>query len=156
SAEESAYYDFGTVGSTVGLTGSGGNYVNAYRYLPFGERLTATETVANPFQFVGAFGVMAHPDGLHLIRARFYMNGLGRLMSGDPLGYGGGQINLYAYAANDPISSLDATGDRARASGGGPAVKCKKTEFYEHYEQLIAELRDELNLLLQNAANDLA
>src|SRR5262249_9002427 len=33
-----AYYDFDALGSTVGLTGAAGGYVNRYSYLPFGER----------------------------------------------------------------------------------------------------------------------
>ena len=35
-----AYYDFNNIGSTVGITGSSGSYVNKYAYLPFGQTIT--------------------------------------------------------------------------------------------------------------------
>src|SRR5690349_17495048 len=31
------FYDFDGTGSTAGLTGASGSYINAYSYLPFGE-----------------------------------------------------------------------------------------------------------------------
>jgi YD repeat-containing protein len=48
----SAYYDFDAIGSTAGLSGAGGEYVNQYSYLPFGENLVTDETIANPFEYV--------------------------------------------------------------------------------------------------------
>ena len=51
------YYDFDAIGSTAGLTGGNGSYVNRYSYLPFGEDLNKVEAVSNPFEFVGQFGV---------------------------------------------------------------------------------------------------
>ncbi|MCC5645385.1 hypothetical protein LC607_21035 [Nostoc sp. CHAB 5824] len=52
------YYDADAIGSTVGLTGTDESYVNRYSYLPFGEDLTKVEGVANPFEYVGQWGVM--------------------------------------------------------------------------------------------------
>ena len=49
------------LGSTAGLTGQGGSYVDQYSYDPFGTSLTRTETAANPFQFNGQFGVTSRP-----------------------------------------------------------------------------------------------
>jgi RHS repeat-associated protein len=67
-----AYYDFDAIGSTVGLTGTSGSYVNRYSYRPFGENLLTTEGVANPFEYVGQWGVMDEASGLDYMRARFY------------------------------------------------------------------------------------
>src|SRR5262249_33005364 len=53
-----SYYDFDAIGSVAGLAGDVGGYQDRYVYAPFGEQLVAEETVANPFQFVGQFGVM--------------------------------------------------------------------------------------------------
>ena len=53
-----AYYDFNLTGNTVGITGAAGSYVNKYSYLPFGQTTTITAALANPFTFVGRFGVM--------------------------------------------------------------------------------------------------
>ena len=84
------------------MTGPAGSYVNSYRYLPFGESLTANESVPNPFQYVGEYGVMQESNGLDFMRARFYAPSEGRFLSPDPIGLAGGQINLYTYVSQDP------------------------------------------------------
>ena len=52
-----AYYDFDIDGSTVGITGTSGTYVNQYTYDPFGQTTTVTASLENPFTYVGQFGV---------------------------------------------------------------------------------------------------
>src|SRR5207253_5329673 len=73
----STYYDFDVMGSTAGLSGTAGSYVARYSYLPFGESLASGGTLANPFRFVGQWGVMAAGSGLNFMRKRFYQPGLG-------------------------------------------------------------------------------
>ena len=53
---------------------------------------------------------MAEPNGLYYMRARYYDPGVGRFISEDPLGFGGGDVNLFAYVRNDPVSRIDAWG----------------------------------------------
>jgi RHS repeat-associated protein len=106
----SFYYEFDAIGSTAGLTDFAGLLVNQYRYLPFGETIGVSEAVANPFEFVGAFGVMKEDSGLQFMRARYYDVTAGRLMSPDPIRLAGGDVNFYRYAANDPIRFVDPTG----------------------------------------------
>src|SRR5205823_5815032 len=84
ASNAASYYDFDAVGSTSGLTGGAGTYLNEYSYTPFGEVLTKTEGVANDFQFVGQWGVMAEGHGLSYMRARFYDPTTGRFTSLDP------------------------------------------------------------------------
>ena len=43
-------------------------------------------------------------------RARYYHPGLQRFISEDPIGFAGGDSNLYAYVFNDPIGLRDASG----------------------------------------------
>jgi RHS repeat-associated protein len=105
-----AYYDFDAIGSTVGLTGTSGSYVNRYSYRPFGENLLTTEGVANPFEYVGQWGVMDEASGLDYMRARYYSPTAGRFMNSDPIGQNGG-INLYSYVENSPIDFFDLTGN---------------------------------------------
>src|SRR5262249_7502383 len=112
TAGVAAYYDFDAIGSTVGLTGASGGYVNRYSYLPFGRRLDVSETLANPFQYVGQWGVMRDGTGLNFMRARYYSAEDGRFRSRDPLGLAGGQTNLYTYVGQNPISYLDPIGLR--------------------------------------------
>jgi RHS repeat-associated protein len=102
------FYDFDALGSTVGLSGPAGGYVNTYRYLPFGET-SVTGTVPNPFQYVGQLGVMAEGNGLQFMRARFYDPGQGRFIQADPIGIAGG-LNVYRYVANDPVRRADPSG----------------------------------------------
>jgi RHS repeat-associated protein len=47
--------------------------------------------------------------GLYYNRARYYDPQLGRFLSEDPAGIGGG-LNLYAYAGNDPVNGRDPNG----------------------------------------------
>ena len=107
---QAVWYDFDGTGSTVGLSGDAGEYINEYRYLPYGDLLVpATELVENPFQFVGQFGVMAEENGLQFMRARFYSPDDGRFISEDPVGHTGG-VNLYGYVANQPTGFVDPSG----------------------------------------------
>jgi RHS repeat-associated protein len=104
------YYDADAIGSTVGLTANDGSYVNRYSYLPFGEDLTKVEAVANPFEYVGQWGVMDEGNGLDFMRARFYDSGLGRFTAIDPIGLNGGDTTFYRYVGNSPVSYNDPSG----------------------------------------------
>ncbi|MBD1999288.1 putative Ig domain-containing protein [Leptolyngbya sp. FACHB-541] len=119
-----AYYDADALGSTVGLTGSNGNYLNRYSYLPFGEELTKIETVANPFEYVGQWGVMDEGNGLEFMRARFYDAGTGKFLSSDPLGINAGDTNFYRYVFNNPVSFLDPSGLEYTACDFGSFIIC--------------------------------
>ena len=48
--------------------------------------------------------------GLYYYRARWYDAQVGRFISEDPIGFGGG-INFYAYTANNPVNAVDPTGE---------------------------------------------
>ena len=104
-----AYYDFDVIGSTAGLTGSNGAYVNQYRYLPFGENLLTNEGVANAFEYVGQWGVMDEGNGLDFMRARYYSPTEGGFIGIDPIGIKGG-LNVYAYTGNSPTMFSDPLG----------------------------------------------
>ncbi len=110
TASNTYYYDFDALGSTVGMTNAGGSYVNSYSYLPFGGTLAETQTVANPFQFVGQYGVTTGIGGLVTMGFRTYATNVGRFTSQDPLGLLGGQIDFYCYVGNSPTGAVDPTG----------------------------------------------
>jgi len=110
NGNNSNYYDADAIGSTVGLTATDGSYVNKYSYLPFGEDLTKVEAVANPFEYVGQWGVTDEGNGLDFMRARFYDNSLGRFTSVDPINLAGGDTNFYRYVGNSPASFVDPSG----------------------------------------------
>ncbi len=116
-------YHFNGTGSTIALTDMTQTVVNSYAYDPFGQILGQQETVPQPFKFVGQYGVMAEPNGLYYMRARYYDPNVGRFISEDPLGFGGGDVNLFAYVQNSPINWIDPSGLMklpADPSGLGP------------------------------------
>jgi RHS repeat-associated protein len=57
-------------------------------------------------------GGLYDPDtGLVLFGARDYDAQTGRWTAKDPILFGGGQENLYAYVGNDPVGSIDPSGE---------------------------------------------
>jgi len=105
------YYTFDAVGNTTELLGMYGIVHNSYAYLPFGEAIRNVTGIANHFQFVGEWGVMADVGGLNHMRARPFDPRIGRFMEMDPIGLAGGDVNLYRYTLNEPVSLVDPTGE---------------------------------------------
>jgi len=49
--------------------------------------------------------------GLYQVRNRFYDANLSTFLNRDPIGYNGGDENLYRYCGNDPVNGTDPTGE---------------------------------------------
>jgi RHS repeat-associated protein len=111
ATSQPAFYTFSAIGNTAELTDSAGAPLNTYTFDPWGLSLRNDVMIANPFGFVGEFGVMQDGNGLGFMRARFYDSGTGRFSQTDPLGMIGG-LNLYSYVRNDPIQSIDPRGTK--------------------------------------------
>jgi uncharacterized protein RhaS with RHS repeats len=61
-------------------------------------------------------------------RARFYDSQIGRFTSEDPIGFRGGDVNLYGYVWNNPIRFADPWGTQARSDRNWyPGEKNPKT-----------------------------
>ena len=105
-------YHFDGTGNTIALTDNSQNVINQYSYTPFGMIMEEQETIPQPFKYVGQCGVMAEVDGLYYMRARYYDADTGRFISEDPIGFKGGDVNLYGYASNNPIMRIDPNGLR--------------------------------------------
>jgi RHS repeat-associated protein/uncharacterized repeat protein (TIGR01451 family) len=110
SSDTPAYYSFSAIGHTSEMTDPAGEPLNAYAYDPFANPLSKNETVQNPFQFVGEFGVMNEKVCFVNMRARSYDPKTGRFVSPDPIGLTSGDANLYRYARNSPIVGCDPSG----------------------------------------------
>ncbi|MBY0413697.1 MAG: hypothetical protein K2Q18_06010, partial [Bdellovibrionales bacterium] len=74
----------------------------------FGRVLQDTNPGLIPFGFAG--GVYDSGTGLVQFGARGYDPQVGRWLSKDPIGFDGGDVNLYGYTFNDPINGIDPTG----------------------------------------------
>jgi RHS repeat-associated protein len=93
------------LGSTTALTDASGNVSSSASYDSFGNPTNNLTT---------RYGYTAREfdnfTGLHYYRARFYDAKLGRFISEDPIGFAGGDINLFGYVWNNPIKYSDPTG----------------------------------------------
>lgn len=122
------YFDFDAVGSTMGLTGSMGTNNNSYSFTPFGTVLLRSETVLNPFRFVGEHGAMSCDSGLARMGARLTDRKTGRFVSPDPARLAVPHRNLYGYALNNPVSLADVTGfSPSTPTPGETVVACVGT-----------------------------
>jgi len=101
------YYLSDHLGSIIGLTDGGGNLVASYTYDPWGNVISQTGTITNPFRFIGR--EYDAESGLYFLRARYYDPALGRFLSPDSLRLMGNGAS-YAYAANNPVNFIDPLG----------------------------------------------
>lgn len=93
--------------STMALTNNAGAIVEQYSYDPYGATTASMSGFDNPYQYTGREN---DGDGLYYYRARYYAPAMGRFISEDPLGFGGGGENFYGYVLQDPINFNDPFG----------------------------------------------
>ena len=103
------YFLTDALNSTIALTDPTGAIQQQYSYDPYGNvAATGTATgITNPYQYTGR---EADSASLYYYRARYYSPGMGRFISEDPLGFGGRQLNFYAYVGGSPIDYTDPSG----------------------------------------------
>lgn len=77
-------------------------------YDEWGNVIQNTNPGFQPFGFAG--GLIDDSTGLVRFGARDYDPAVGRWSAKDPVGFSGGDANLYAYAINDPVNLSDPTG----------------------------------------------
>jgi RHS repeat-associated protein len=123
------FYQYDGIGSTIAITDKTGNLKNKYAYDDFGNVATnSVEGVANPFKYVGRFGVMTDLPDLLYMRARFYMPSVGRFINQDPIGLAGG-MNMYGYVGGNPINRIDPKGLSPNGSCGCRQLMHEQTQL---------------------------
>ncbi|HLH80604.1 MAG TPA: RHS repeat-associated core domain-containing protein [Chthonomonas sp.] len=128
------FYAFDPFGNCIAET-YGGILNGPVSYDAYGYCYGGPLDLSDPYAgFGGQWGYYRDAEtGLYRLGARYYDSFSGRFLSRDPLGYAG-SLNLYGYAANNPLAFIDPTGmsywgDVGRflageAEGGAETVLC--------------------------------
>ena len=116
------YYHRNHQDSIIALSDSTGSIVQRYAYDSFGNidyidkdgNKTLSPTIANAFTYTAR----EHDAdaGMYYYRARWYNPSTGRFLSPDPIGFGGGDFNLYRYVNNNPVNYVDPDGETPKAA----------------------------------------
>jgi RHS repeat-associated protein len=93
--------------STLGLSDAVGTIGTEYTYEPFGVTTVMGAPASNAFEYTGREN---DGTGLHYYRSRYYHPGVQRFIAEDPIGLGGGDVNLYAYVGNQSTMFRDPLG----------------------------------------------
>ena len=108
------FFQQDALGDVTALTDNAGAIVEQYSYDAFGKPtikdgsgiiLAASLT---PFLFTGR--EYDSETGLYHYRTRAYSSTLGRFLQPDSISFNGGDINIYRYVGNNPISGNDPLG----------------------------------------------
>jgi RHS repeat-associated protein len=116
SGSNTYYYLVDGLGSVLDLTNSAGTASNTYSYDPYGNSISKTEAVSNPFQYIG--GMWDSSTGLYKFGARYYGPSVGRFTQPDPAACNM-TTNLFTYADDSPVTSTDLHGTMSTPTMGG-------------------------------------
>ena len=107
------------LGSPVAVTDNAGAVQTEYTYESFGKTTATGASNSNSYQYTGREN---DGTGLYYYRARYYHPALQRFIGEDPLNFGGGDINLFAYVHGNPTNLVDPEGLLDMGSGAGTTV----------------------------------
>jgi RHS repeat-associated protein len=96
-----------------------------FSYWPYGEDAGRAGITNTRFAYVGTLGystdASVDSDARLYVRARYLHSTHARWLTQDPIGFEGGDFNLYRYVRNNPNNGTDATGEHIF-----PIKDCKK------------------------------
>jgi RHS repeat-associated protein len=122
--------------------------VNHLTYDSFGNLVgQSNAAVDTRYRFTGR--EFDGETGLYYYRARYYDAQVGRFIGTDPIGFNGGDANLYRYVGNNTTNATDPNGlASARltallnlACAGASGNTCDKYPPARHYSQAMATAR---------------
>jgi RHS repeat-associated protein len=96
-------------GSVRQLVNTAGTVLDTLTYDSYGNLLSESHPEnGDRFKYTGReYDAIL---GMYYYRARYYAPGVGCFLSEDPLGFAGGDSNLYRYAGNSPANATDPSG----------------------------------------------
>jgi len=116
-SEEFQFYTFDANANVTALLEDDGSVLERYNYTPYGEVKcyapdwtgeSSSSSYSNPYLYTGRR--FDEETGFYHFRARPYHAQLARFLSRDPIGYDGGQANLYGYVGGAPTAYVDPFG----------------------------------------------
>jgi RHS repeat-associated protein len=102
------FYHQDGLGSVTDLTDASGATAKSYSYDVYGNILESPGTLEQPYSYTAR--ELDSETGLYYYRARNYDSQTGRFLQKDPIGFKGGDANLYRYVSNNPGSFNDPLG----------------------------------------------
>jgi fibro-slime domain-containing protein/RHS repeat-associated protein len=109
------WYLSDNLGTCLQIADENGNVVEQSRLEAFGRTIDMPTVPHDRFLFTGREADAE--TGLYYYRARYYIPGDGRFACEDPVGFMSGDLNLYRYVRNRPVSLSDPTGLSAEEEG---------------------------------------
>ena len=103
-----SFYEADGLGSISSLTNAAGSVADTYTYDSYGNLTASSGSVSNPFSYTGR--EFDSETGLYYYRNRYYDSQSGRFTGEDPLLFGGGDANFYAYVGGSPTDFVDPSG----------------------------------------------
>ncbi len=179
ASSSTRYYHTDALGSTRSLTNSSQTVTDTYLYDAWGDPITSSGSLPNPFRWVGDVGYYYDEEaGTYYVRARTYSPGIARWLSYDPLYYplatlprvgptyrwrkhvnSAGMLtrnacNLQQYLVSRPINGVDPTGLQV-VNVHSPLVITVENPFQNSESVYVRPLNefDGVNLLQQLMTN---
>jgi len=140
------YYHHDAIENVIQLTDLSGNVVEKYSYDVFGAptikngsgNIITSSSFGNRFMFTGREFIKE--VSLYNYRNRMYSAALGRFLQTDPIGFIGGDYNLYRYVFNNAVNLNDPLGLSSKESE-------KKTIDPKELEEALKKMAQSVALL---------
>lgn len=134
--------------NVVALVNTSGSIVENYDYTPFGAQTIYNSAYSaigsTAYGWVYGFQGMRFDSitGLNEADMRWYSPALERWTANDPMGFAGGQANLYGEEGNNPVDQTDPTGLMVEGYGSTPQERLDNANalisfIYQTYANLI-------------------
>ncbi|UZP66323.1 hypothetical protein N1030_11935 [Desulfovibrio mangrovi] len=115
---------FDKSGTPFAVANANGDLIQACKHDAFGNVVSMlTQDVRIPFGFGG--GLFDADTGLVHLGCREYDPRIGRFIQPDPLGYVGGDVDVYGYCLDDPVNLVDPLGLEPGSEGVTPKPQSK-------------------------------